>query len=400
MDRSLARALVTGAAGLLAAAAGAAPPDAPTLDLAMRSLRDCALPPSLQAEWDARTIGDEELAQAMLTMRTLDPVTFATTLPPPAGVQPVADFSPMKTLHLVYPSWTELDTSYAVLLREATREGVVRVAALDAEARARLGGTLHRLAIPADRVVITEARPESIWIRDYGPIPVRVDGTTGWIDTRYSADCIDNDAWPTREAPAARVAQVWRPPLYLDGGNLTVDEKGRCYTTNVVMLDNAVEEAVVREQLARWFGCRDVLVLAPLQGATIDHVDMMVAPAPDDTLLVATFDRKEDPANHAVMTHNLATLAAMKDPPKLVKLPSPQPGQETDEGRLVRSWANLLPFNGVVFVPEYIDADPKRRAAARATIAAAFPGRRVVPVPSDELIDDRGAVHCIARATP
>lgn len=380
------------------AAAGDRPDVA--LDLAVRSMRECPLPPSLQYRWERSEIGDVELAVEMLALRDMDPWTFAPTGPPPPSVRPVPDLARMDTLHLVFPPWPDHTETYAVLLREATREGRVHVQALDAEARARLGALLAREDLARDRLTVTEGRPETLWIRDYGPVPVEVGGAPGWVDFRYSADCIDNDAWPTRTAPASLDGRVWRAPLYLDGGNLAVDPAGRCYTTTAAAEDNRMDEPTLRAALITWLGCSEVAVLEPLQGAVIDHVDMLLAPASGDTLLLAAFDASEDPRNHAVMARNRQRLAALAGPPTLVAVPSPPPGEIDEEGALVRTWVNLLPFNGVVFVPTYADQGSGRWQAARARIAAAYPDRRVVPVPSDVIIRERGAVHCIGRATP
>ncbi len=65
--------------------------------------------------------------------------------------------------------------------------------------------------------------------------------------------------------------------------------------------------------------------------------------------------------------------------------------------RLAASYANYLIVNGAVLVPAYGDAADE--AAAR-IIAAAHPGRTVVPIPCRPLIWQNGSLHCITMQLP
>jgi agmatine deiminase len=377
-----------------------AAPDPRALDRA--NLRDCPLPDGLPLY--ARQGGDAALVEGLAAMRAARPVVFGPTAARPAGSRPVPDTAPMSELLLVYPAWIDHDESYATLIGHASRHGRVRVVPLTDEVTTPLERVLASAGADLSRVQVDAAVPvDSVWVRDWGPLPLDGPGGPAWLDARYSPDCFHNDAYPSARALVEPGPPVVRSRLFVDGGNLAVDPAGRCYTTRAMATHNALSVPALEAALVREAGCADAVVLEALVGNVIDHVDMLLAPTADGDLLLAAFDAAEDPANAAVMARNRATLAARPRAdgtrPALIDIPSPAPGWSLD-GPVVRTWANLLPFNGVVFLPAYADAAPERQAAAVQAVSAAFPGRKVVLVPSDALIRQGGSVHCVARGLP
>ena len=76
----------------------------------------------------------------------------------------------------------------------------------------------------------------------------------------------------------------------------------------------------------------------------------------------------------------------------------PWPRAIVDEGRrLAASYANYLIVNGAVLMPAY--GDPADAGAA-AVIAAAHPGREIVPIDARPLIWQNGSVHCLTMQLP
>ena len=69
-----------------------------------------------------------------------------------------------------------------------------------------------------------------------------------------------------------------------------------------------------------------------------------------------------------------------------------------DDGRrLAASYANYLIVDGGVVIPSYGDPND---AKAAAVIAAAHPGREIVPVDARPLIWQNGSVHCLTMQVP
>jgi agmatine deiminase len=68
-----------------------------------------------------------------------------------------------------------------------------------------------------------------------------------------------------------------------------------------------------------------------------------------------------------------------------------------DGNRLPASYANFYVLNGAVLMPSFGCAAD---SPARSTLARLFPGRRVIPVPSTDLVWGLGAIHCLTQQHP
>jgi agmatine deiminase len=65
--------------------------------------------------------------------------------------------------------------------------------------------------------------------------------------------------------------------------------------------------------------------------------------------------------------------------------------------RLAASYVNFYVANRIVAMPLLDDRSDER---ARAAIAQLFPGRRVIGVPSREILLGGGNIHCITQQQP
>jgi agmatine deiminase len=300
----------------------------------------------------------------------------------------------MDTLHVALPDWSEHTDVYVPLLTHASKHGRVRASVVGRVDVRFLIGLLAKEGADLGRIeFVPEESLESLWMRDYGPVPVRTSEGPGVLDFAYAPDCPFNDSHPTMSRDGAE--RVWRSPMVVDGGNLLTDGQGACFSTEALHLEAGVEPSVMEQHLSRWAGCETLVWLEALQSSGAPHADMMLTPTPSGTLLLASFDPKEDLVNHRVMTRNRQILSDLGRW-TLVDLPAPPPRDE----HIVRTWNNVLPFNGVLFVPDFRDVPSERLVVAWNRLEEAFPGRELKAIPSDVLLGLGGAVHCIARAEP
>jgi agmatine deiminase len=65
--------------------------------------------------------------------------------------------------------------------------------------------------------------------------------------------------------------------------------------------------------------------------------------------------------------------------------------------RLPASYANFFIGNGAVLMPSFGCAADE---VARATLAQLFPDRRIVSIPSADLVWGLGAIHCLTQQHP
>ncbi len=253
------------------------------------------------------------------------------------------------------------------------------------------------------------------WIRDYGPIFVNraaPDEAPGQIALdfgfnswggKYGA-CDLDDAAPHRLGERWGFAVI-EPGIVLEGGSIDVDGMGTVLTTESCLLspnrNSGLGQVQIEECLKYWLGARQVLWLETgIAGDDTDgHVDDLarfVAPA---TVVTVIEDDPRD-ENHGALADNLRRLRTMRDARgrvlKIETLPMP-PALYHEGARLPASYANFYILNGGVLVPTFECAAD---AVAIATLERLFPGRRVVGIPSLDLVWGLGAIHCLTQQHP
>jgi agmatine deiminase len=132
---------------------------------------------------------------------------------------------------------------------------------------------------------------------------------------------------------------------------------------------------------------------------TDGHIDDLARFVAPDTIVTVVEDDPAD-VNYPVLRDNLERLRAMRDqdgrPFKIETLPMP-PAVIYDGTRLPASYANFYIANGGILMPTF---DAPADALAAATLSRLFPGRRVVGVPSTDLVWGLGSVHCLSQQHP
>lgn len=353
-----------------------------------------------------RRLNDDLVARTLLALRARETQLFGFT---PASIDPVrmpGEYEPAHAIRLVYPGWKDYDAFYGHLLTGVIGQGEVHVHLLFPEDLPKLRRLLRRFRIPRRALSIhTSPTVDSIWIRDYGALTVFVNDEPVFVDGRYNVDCVNDDAMPTRLAARAG-ARTLRPPLLLEGGNLLSDGQGTGFATDHLADINQLREEELAWMLSRYLGFEQIVYLNPLVGDVIEHVDMLLSVADEKTLLLAEADPMLDPDNHHILEENFQRLSALQtasgDPYRILRVPMPPPlptNPENGRTNLVRSYLNLVPFNGVVLVPTYA-GDLNTESAAISVIAEAFPGRRIIPIPADMIAPSYGTIHCVTQTTP
>ncbi len=264
-----------------------------------------------------------------------------------------------------------------------------------AEARAALTGAVDVIELPID----------DSWLRDSGPIFV-VDG-----DGHRAGVHFGFNAWGEKFAPFDRDAAVgallvehvgddlFRAPLILEGGSLTVDGEGRLVTTEQCLLDPsrnpAMDASTIARHLGEQLGVSDVIWLG--NGLVEDqdtdgHVDLIAAFTAPGRLLLQSCP-PGDP-NHEAMAENARRAVASG----LEVVDFPLLARPTVAGeRIGASYLNFTIVNGAVVVPI---AGVPTDAEALERIAAAYPDREVVGVPAQVIAWGGGGPHCITQQVP
>jgi len=131
-------------------------------------------------------------------------------------------------------------------------------------------------------------------------------------------------------------------------------------------------------------------------GGHVDNLACFVAPGVVAALGCTDPDDPQYPAIH----ENLARLCAATDARgralEVVELPMPA-RPEFNGRRLSPSYVNFYVANGAVVMPAFGDAADEE---ARDVLTRLFPRRVVVPVPTLELVEADGDIHCITQQQP
>ncbi len=251
------------------------------------------------------------------------------------------------------------------------------------------------------------------WIRDIGPSFV-IDGHGGieGIDWGFNGWGGKFQPYDQDGAVAGAVLEhLGLPghavPFVLEGGAINVDGEGSLLTTESCLLNPNRNPEFGRDEiealLAAHLGVRQVIWLgAGLEDDKTDgHVDNLACFVRPGAVLALTSDDPED-GNYAALQDNLARLRAAKDAKgrelEVIEVAQPRRAEGENGRRLIASYVNLYIANGGVVMPSFEDG---KDAAARATVAACFPGREVRQVPAlDILRGGGGGMHCITQQQP
>ena len=257
------------------------------------------------------------------------------------------------------------------------------------------------------------------WLRDTGPVflvPRELKGKAKPAGGPVAV-CWEWNAWGGKYPPWDRDAQVSRsiagrlgmavvtPGVVLEGGAIETDGEGTLLVNHRCVVDpkrnpglsQAEMEHVLQTRLA---ADRVIWAGGELAGDDTDgHIDQIARFVAPGRVVAARQPDRLDP-NQASLAENLAQLESAVDARgrRLEVIPIDIPSRFSFEGtQLPASHLNFYMANGAVMVPVF--GGPTDEPAVR-TLAACFPGRRMVPIDCQELVRGRGALHCITRDQP
>lgn len=292
----------------------------------------------------------------------------------------------------------------------------VEINVADAALAERVRGLLRaRDGALEARVGFHAIATDDAWVRDHGPLFVvrdREDAPVAVVDFEFQAWGGKYPPWDQDAEVARAVAAELALPCYdagfvLEPGGIDGDGRGTLLTTESCLLNpnrgggRARERAALEALLGEMLGAQRVVWLGDgIVGDDTDgHVDDITRFVAPDRVVTAVEPDARD-ANHAPLAENLARLEALRASSwpalEIVRLPMP-PALVVDGVRLPASHANFYIANEVVLMPTFGGASDARAAAV---LAECLPGRRVVGIPSADLVVGLGAVHCLTQQQP
>ena len=294
------------------------------------------------------------------------------------------------------PARAEVAAFARAVSADGAGERVLLVAADEASARAA------RDLTGSGTDVIVEPFGD-IWLRDTGPIIVAAHGVRSALDFAFNGwggkyDLPGDDTIGSRLGGRAALPVASRDWI-LEGGAIDNDGTGLAVTTEQCLLNPNRNPGLSREdieaRLAADLGLTRILWLGEglLNDHTDGHVDNLARFVAPNRLAIPIPAGDDDP--------NAAVYADAKRRAEAVGVevvPIPSPDMIERNGEIVpASYMNFYIGNAAVVVP--IHGAPNDDAAV-AAIAALFPGRRTVGLPTSHILTGGGSFHCISQQVP
>jgi agmatine deiminase len=227
---------------------------------------------------------------------------------------------------------------------------------------------------------------------------------------------------------AQKVAEIegverYKAPLILEGGSIHVDGQGTLLTTKECLLNEnrnpQLSQAQIEEYLRDYLSVEQIIWLE--RGIYLDetqgHVDNICCFLRPGEVALAWTDDKSDP-QYGISRENEEILKSATDARgrhlKVHRLHVPAPAtisRAESEGvllvdgtlprmagdRLAASYINFYFCNGGAVVPTFNDP---MDAVALAQLQELLPERKVVGIPSREILLGGGNIHCITQQVP
>ncbi|WP_024801297.1 agmatine deiminase family protein [Nocardia sp. BMG51109] len=264
-------------------------------------------------------------------------------------------------------------------------------------------------------VQVVPAPMDDMWIRDTGPI--FVGGPEGGAGIDFNFNGWGQKSEYHMDAKVARKvlehAGIPRvvAPIVAEGGALEVDGEGTLLTTESALVNPnrnpGFDHGEIENALADMLGVTKVVWLRGVAGEDVTdcHVDAVARFAEPGVVLV---DRPVHPdpgdvfARAAVEAREIlreSTDAAGRGF-EIIELPQPDvtalPGERGPD--FLYSYVNFYVGNGAVYMPAYGDRHGDDRAAG--ILGDAFPGREVVRVEYNAVVEGGGGIHCSTQQQP
>jgi agmatine deiminase len=270
-------------------------------------------------------------------------------------------------------------------------------------------------ALCGSAVTVIGAIPvDDCWMRDSGPI-FRIDGArgldviglnfNGWGGKQQHAA----DALVAERVAAYVGARFTRAGLVSEGGAIETDGDGTVMATESSIINAnrnpGMSRAQIEAAMCGAYGASKVIWFIGIAGNDItdDHVDatsrfvaagraLVQAPAP------GVNDEQAHDRRYQRRTLSSST-DARGNPIRVSRIQGPDLSKTRSRGdAFVGSYANYYVCNGAVMAQD--TGDTAGDAAARATLAAAFPGRVVELLNIDHLANGGGGIHCVTQPQP
>lgn len=322
--------------------------------------------------------------------RPVEPPPFL-LVPPTGAVRTQPEYARNRGLMIRWGSFIVELATIAVAVTSGDPEARVFVVVSGPSQQASAASILGNAGADLARIEFVTAPTNSVWIRDYGPRFIEEDGAPAIVDHVYNRPRPQDDDIPEAIASAWSLDR-YDLPLVHGGGNFHLFGDGTALMTELVLDENPGLSAADVEQLYADYQNLDLTIVPgfPTSFDATRHIDMWLLPVRDRVAIVGEYSPGTG-TPHTITEETVDLLESRGTTVHRV------PGWNA--GGTHYTYANAVVLNKLVLVPSY-SAYPTQNAQALAVFAQAFPGRQIVPIDADDIVDYAGVFHCIVMHVP
>ncbi|GEM_PF-386134 len=323
------------------------------------------------------------------------------TQPPSTPPRTPAEFEEMDAVLL---TWGGFSDELREIARHASQRVFVYIVADNPSA---VQNFLTQGGVSMDNIFILTLDFNSIWVRDFGPQSVYLDGTdelalVDWVYNRPHRPEDNLIPYNFANVLDVPVFQMTSEPNKLThtGGNLMFDGHGKAFSSELILAENAsLTESQIDDIMYEYTGTETYIKMAELPYDNISHLDMHMKLIDEETLLVGEFpqgisDGPDIEENLAYLLNNYQTPYGRDY--EVVRIPMvPSPTGNYPPSAYYRTYTNSVFLNDLVLVPSYYDSALNSQAIS--IYQEAMPGYEIIGIDMEDVIGLSGAIHCITR---
>jgi agmatine deiminase len=323
-------------------------------------------------------------------------------------VRSPAEYDPMRGVLFNYTTFTSTVTAMvAALTGDPGHDDIAYVVVSSVAQQNSATTAFTNAGADMSKVQFFIQPSNSVWIRDYGPHFVTVDGAPAIVDSHYYGTRPQDNFIPTLLGDNNFKMPTYDMGLYYSGGNFQPGPNNSGFVTSLVNYHNPAgdgfDTSLISELYNKYQGI-DTLHILPQLPFSVDstgHIDMWMYLVDADTVIISEFIPGSN-ATAIQITNDAVTY--MQNLGFEVHRP-----KAWNSGGTHFTYTNAFRVNDRLFVPVYGTAivpggnpsynDEDADAMAKWQ-AAAGPGVELIPIQCTAMIPSGGAIHCIVMQVP
>ena len=329
----------------------------------------------------------------------------AATSSPSGIIESPPEYAPVKgvLIPFILQQRTEVVRDVVVALTaDPQHDEIAYVVVRNDREKRRAAAAFKKGGADMSKVAFIVTPADTIWMRDYGPHFIMMDGALGIVDSQYYPGRPNDNFAPTVLGEEFFHMPTSIEGLYHSGGNFQAGPDRSGFVTSLINLDNpkpeGFDETFIAEQFQQYHGIDKLHVmpqLPPLVDGT-GHIDMWMYLVDNDSVVISEFKPGSDETAISITNNAVEYMKNLGF--EVYRAPA------WNQEYIHYTYTNGFRVNDRIFIPSYGKGDPEYRdedeQALAAWQAAAGPGVKIIPIDCYSIIPGAGALHCIVKQVP